>query len=152
MPYPHTMNALSLNRLPGRMALSTLAAAAVLALVACGGGGGSSPSTGTQATAASTATYSGAVSGLGSIVVNGVRFSTSGASTVDPDDGASPYLRAFALGTTVSVVGDVDDSAATATASSIVVHGGVRGVVSAVSTTNNTLTVAGRPPLASPTT
>lgn len=144
MPYPHTMNALSLNRLPGRMALSTLAAAAVLALVACGGGGGSSPSTGTQATAASTATYSGAVSGLGSIVVNGVRFSTSGASTVDPDDGASPYLRAFALGTTVSVVGDVDDSAATATASSIVVHGGVRGVVSAVSTTNNTLTVAGQ--------
>ncbi|KAJ8133987.1 hypothetical protein OY671_012799, partial [Metschnikowia pulcherrima] len=80
----------------------------------------------------------------GSIVVNGVRFSTSGASTVDPDDGASPYSRAFASGTTVSVVGDVDDSAATATASSIVVHGGVRGVVSAVSTTNNTSTVAGQ--------
>ena len=144
MPYPHTMNALSLNRLPGRVALSALAAASMFALVACGGGGGSSPSTGTQATAASTATYSGAVSGLGSIVVNGVRFSTSGASTVDPDDGASPYLRAFALGTTVSVVGDVDDSSATATASSIVVHGGVRGVVSAVNTTNSTLTVAGQ--------
>lgn len=144
MPYPHTMNALSLTHLPGRAALSALAAASLLVLAACGGGGGSSPSTGTQATAASTATYSGAVSGLGSIVVNGVRFSTSGASTVDPDDGASPYLRAFALGTTVSVVGDVDDSTATATASSIVVHGGVRGVVSAVSTTNNTLTVAGQ--------
>lgn len=144
MPYPHTMNALSLTHLPGRVALSALAAASVLALAACGGGGGSSPSTGTQATAASTATYSGAVSGLGSIVVNGVRFSTSGASTVDPDDGASPYLRAFALGTTVSVVGDVDDSTATATASSIVVHGGVRGAVSAVNTTNNTLTVAGQ--------
>ena len=94
---------------------------------------GSSPSTGTQATAAGTATDSGAVSGLGSIVVNGVRFSTSNARATDAETEGS-YARAFALGTMVSVSGDVDDSSATATASSITVHGGVRGAVSAVDT------------------
>lgn len=139
--FPHTM---SLSQWPGRVALSALAAAAVLTLAACGGGGGASASSDSPATAAGTATYSGAVSGLGSIVVNGVRFSTSGASTVDPDDGTSPYLRAFALGTTVSVTGDVDDNSSTATASSITVHGGVRGAVAAVDTGASTLTVAGQ--------
>jgi len=46
----------------------------------------------------------------------------------------------------VSVTGDVDDNSATATASSITVHGGVRGAVTAVDTTSaiKTLTVAGQ--------
>ncbi len=132
-----------LNSLRGRVALSALASAAVLALAACGGGGSGSSTASSSGQTTTAATYSGAVSGLGSIVVNGVRFSTSSARATDAEtEGA--YARAFALGTTVSVSGDVDDSSATATASSITVYGGVRGAVSAVDTTASTLTVAGQ--------
>ncbi len=146
MQYTTSLNSLRQNTftpLRGRLALSALAAAAMLTLAACGGGGsgGSASTSSGQATTA--ATYSGAVSGLGSIVVNGVRFSTSGASTTDAESSGA-YARAFALGTTVSVTGDVDDNSATATASSITVHGGVRGAVTAVNTGASTLTVAGQ--------
>ncbi len=130
-----------LTPLLGRLALSAVTAATVLALAACGGGGSGSSTASSNGQTATAATYSGAVSGLGSIVVNGVRFSTSGASTTDAESSGA-YTRAFALGTTVSVMGDVDDNSATATASSITVHGGVRGAVTA--TTASTLTVAGQ--------
>lgn len=146
MPYAPSLNSPRLNTLSllrGRWALSTLAAAAVLTLAACGGGGSGGTASNTSGQATASSTYSGAVSGLGSIVVNGVRFSTSGASTTDAESGGV-YTRAFALGTTVSVTGDVDDNSATAAASSITVHGGVRGAVTAVNTTANTLTVAGQ--------
>lgn len=130
-----------------RFSALTLAATAALALTltACGGGGGGSTASTTESTSGA-ASYSGAVSGLGSIVVNGVRFSTSGATVADPDDSSQRYLRAFALGTTVSVQGVVDDNSTQASASSITVHGGVRGQVTAVNTgvTPNTLTVAGQ--------
>ncbi|MDI1351083.1 DUF5666 domain-containing protein [Aquabacterium sp.] len=144
MQHTTSLNSLRLNTLTplrGRLALSALASAAVLALAACGGGGSGSSTASSSGQATTAATYSGAVSGLGSIVVNGVRFSTSSARATDAEtEGA--YARAFALGTTVSVTGDVDDNSATATASSITVHGGVRGAVTA--TTASTLTVAGQ--------
>ena len=148
MQHTTSLNSLRLNTLTplrGRLALSALASAAVLALAACGGGGSGSSTASSSGQATTAATYSGAVSGLGSIVVNGVRFSTSGASTTDAESSGA-YARAFALGTTVSVTGDVDDNSATATASSITVHGGVRGAVTAVDTTSaiKTLTVAGQ--------
>ena len=98
-----SLNVLSNRR--GRAALSALAAAVALTLAACGGGGSGSSTASTsggQATAA--ATYSGTVSGLGSIVVNGVRFSTSNARATDAETEGS-YARAFALGTMVSVSG-----------------------------------------------
>jgi hypothetical protein len=124
---------------------SALAAAVLTltALAACGGGGGSdSTSTSSSGTTtASAASYSGTISGLGSIVVNGVRFSTTGADTVDADDPSQPYTKAFALGTTVTVKGTVDASGTTGTATSIEVHGGVRGLVTSVG--SNTFTVAG---------
>ncbi len=118
----------------------TSAAALALALSACGGGGGGTG--GTALTGTNQVTYSGTVSGLGSIVVNGIRFSTSGAETADGDDPSKPYTKAFALGTTVTVTGTVDDAAGTGTATSITVHGGVRGLVTAVGT--NTFTVGGQ--------
>ena len=51
----------------------TAVTGAAITLAACGGGGG-----GTTSANNSTVTYSGTVTGLGSIVVNGVRFSTIG--------------------------------------------------------------------------
>jgi len=147
MRFTPSPSVLPIHSLTSRLALSALAAAAVLALSACGGGGGSAASGGGTTGAGST-TYSGAVSGLGSIVVNGARFSTSGASVIESETEGS-YKRAFALGTTVSVTGSIDDSATSGSATSITVHGGVRGAVSAVvfdtnSTVTGTLTVAGQ--------
>lgn len=118
----------------------TAVTGAVIALAACGGGGG-----GTTSASNPTVTYSGTVTGLGSIVVNGVRFSTIGANTTDPDDPTQSYGDAFALGSSVTVTGTIDPNTGTVgQATAIVVHGGVRGVVSAVDTLSNTLVVAGQ--------
>ncbi len=118
--------------------LSTLVAAS---LVACGGGG-SGADTAASASGSETQTYSGTVSGLGSIVVNGVRFSTTGAETQDGDDPSQPYSSAFKLGATVVVTGSVNGSEGQAT--SIQIVGGVRGLVSAADAAAGTLTVAGQ--------
>jgi len=118
--------------------LSTLVAAS---LVACGGGGSGADTT-ASASGSETQTYSGTVSGLGSIVVNGVRFSTTGAETQDGDDPSQPYSSAFKLGATVVVTGSVNGSEGQAT--SIQIVGGVRGLVSAADAAAGTLTVAGQ--------
>lgn len=117
--------------------LSTLVAAT---LVACGGGGTSDSSA--SASGSGAQTYSGTVSGLGSIVVNGVRFSTTGAETQDSDDPSQPYASSFKLGATVVVTGSVNGTEGQA--ASIEIVGGVRGQVSAADATAGTLTVAGQ--------
>jgi hypothetical protein len=61
-----------------------------------------------------------------------MRSSTGSAAATDAESSDS-YKRAFVLGTTASVSGNVDDSSATATASSNFVHGSVRGAVLVVS-------------------
>lgn len=118
----------------------TAVTAAVIVLAACGGGGGSTSSTSAANTSAS---YSGTVTGLGSIVVNGVRFSTLGATTTDPDDPSHAYGNALTLGSSVTVQGNIDPASGTlGQATRIVVHGGVRGIASAAS--GNTFVVAGQ--------
>jgi len=90
-------------------------------------------------------TYSGTVTGLGSIVVNGVRFSTIGANTTDPDDPSKSYSDAFALGSSVTVTGTIDPTTGTlGQATSIVVHGGVRGVAGSLNNTDNSFVVSGQ--------
>lgn len=117
-----------------------------VALTACGGGGGGSSSssttsstapTGSSATTASTASYSGPITGIGSIVVNGIRFETVGVSVEDSDDiyGTASFASPLALGMTVALGGSVDDVALTGTPAKIRVVGGVRGQVSAKTTT-----------------
>jgi len=121
----------------------TAAAAFALVLTACGGGGDSASSGSTASAGSSNVSYTGTVDGLGSVVFNGVRFSTSGAATVDGDDPTKAYTKAFALGTTVTVTGTVDDSG-NGTATTITVHGGVRGQVTAVDSAANTFTINGQ--------
>lgn len=72
------------------------------ALAACGGGGsGDSPTSGT-----SSGTSVGAVSGFGSVYVNGTRFSTNG--SVDSDDGLEREEQ-LEKGMILKVEGDWDD-------------------------------------------
>ncbi len=64
--------------------------ASISLLSACGGGGGSNDTSPIAVTvpivSASTLPVAGMVSGLGSVVVNGVRYETIGANVIDSDD------------------------------------------------------------------
>jgi len=123
-------------------------------LTACGGGGGglTAAPAATAATAAApaagagTVLYSGPVTGIGSIVLNGVRFETIGAKVHESDDpyGAASYPDQIKLGMTVSVEGSADEAQGSGTAGTIRLDGGIRGPVSAIDTGANTLSVSGQ--------
>lgn len=133
--------------------------AATSFLTACGGGGGGSDSdhsdsswstnpAGAASFNGAAAAYQGSISGLGSIVVNGVRFETTDSVVYDSDDfstsydnNSSTFSSPLALGMTVALFGDVDDAQSLGRAARIRVVGGVRGTMSAIDTTALTLTL-----------
>jgi hypothetical protein len=101
-----------------RQAIAALLVGTSLAslLVACGGGG-DAPGSGGGATAQSFS--SGPISGLGSIIVNGVRFDDSSARVEDDedDDGSTHTSRELKLGMMVEVQSSaIDDSTSRAAA------------------------------------
>lgn len=114
--------------------LLPLALVCASVLSACGGGGG-----GSSATAPTT--VGGTISGLGSIVLNGVRYETIGASVLDADDGTSIHSP-MGMGMTV----EIDPSATSSTtASTIHVQTGIKGSTSSVNASSSSLNVAGLP-------
>lgn len=119
--------------------LALIMAAAGL-LSACGGGGGGSGA----ATKPNAVTLSsGTISGLGSIVVNGVRYETVGAQVVDADDGSKAITTPMRIGMTVSVEQNGTDAVtARPIAGRILVQSGIQGVASYA---GSSLTVAGMP-------
>jgi hypothetical protein len=130
-----------------------LAAVAGIAaiLVACGGGGSSQPSSSTTAAATPTA-FSGAITGFGSIIVNGVRIDHSQARIALDDDPANAGADDLRLGMVVDVLGDRDAGAATGRASSVASRSFVQGPVSNISVATSTLTVLGVQVTVSPAT
>jgi hypothetical protein len=109
-------------------------------LSACGGGAG-----GTSPTIAPTAATlsSGTISGLGSIIVNGVRYETVGSQVLDADDGSTAITTPLRIGMTVSVEQNGTDAVTSRPiAGKILVQSGIKGVASY---TGSTLTVAGMP-------
>jgi len=128
-----------------RSKLGVLATACAIFLTACGGGGTATSSGGGGGVPSA---YSGPIGGFGSVVVNGMRFSTVGATLVD-DEGVSVDLSKLRLGMTVRVTGSADDTSLNGSASQLQVVHGTRGVVTAVnldmgSTTAGTITVLGQ--------
>jgi hypothetical protein len=132
------------SRLAGRSArhlllLLLLLAAAAALVIGCGGGGG-----GTAAPASAARSYAaGAISGFGSVIVNGVRFDDSNATITD-DDGNVTSSSALELGMQVEVQGGPvtdDGTGPKATALAIRFGAAVLGPVSAVDTTAKTLVV-----------
>jgi hypothetical protein len=137
-------------------ALAFLLVAAAF-LSACGGGGGGGDSDhsdadwSTNPAGAATfngaaAAYQGSISGLGSIVVNGVRFETTDSVVYDSDDfstnydsNTSTFSSPLSLGMTVALFGDVDDTQSLGRAARIRVVGGVRGTMSAITSSAITL-------------
>ena len=124
-----------------RQACTVLLAGTSMAalLVACGGGGDAGPTGGGTATPLSFA--SGPISGLGSVIVGGVRFDDS-AARVEDDDGAAHAARELKLGMMVEIqAGSIDDNAAKASASLIRFGSELVGPVASIDATAQTLRV-----------
>lgn len=112
--------------------LAVISLATALAACGGGGGGGGGGSDGSGTTTRSAA-YVGPITGLGSIVVNGVRFETVGVTVTDSDDlyGSAEFRSALAMGMTVSLGGNVNEAQLTGRPVQIRVLGGVRGYLAA---------------------
>ena len=115
--------------------------AAALAVTACGGGG--EPVAGVDRGGLRVAIVTkGEITGFGSVIVNGVRYETSAAAiTVDGEAGTEQDLS---VGAVVTIRGQVDQSAATGTADSIVFDDNVEGTISAVDVGAGTAIVLGQ--------
>jgi len=119
---------------------AVVAAAAVVGLTACGGGG-SSTSTPQAAAQSTPVVSSGAITGFGSVFVNGVRFETSSAAfTINGKPGTQADLR---VGHVVTVHGHRDDNG-NSTADRIDFDDLVKGPVDSVDAAAGTLVVMGQ--------
>ncbi|MFZ3084515.1 DUF5666 domain-containing protein [Rhodoferax ferrireducens] len=132
---------MSQNKTNSHWTVMTLASAVML--TACGGGGGSTSAADNTSAPAAAAVYAGPITGFGSVIVNGVRFSSVGA-TLQDDDGQDINLDQLKLGMTVRVSGTADDSTQLGTASQLALVHGIRGTVTNVNASANTLTLLGQ--------
>ncbi len=116
-----------------------------IGLAACGGGttvagidgGGALPPP-----VATSITSQGAITGFGSVIVNGVRFDTSNAViTVDGEPATEADL---AVGQIVTIQGSVEPDGVNGTASSIVFDDAVEGPIESLDLAANTLFVLGQ--------
>ncbi|MDP3521764.1 MAG: DUF5666 domain-containing protein [Hydrogenophaga sp.] len=131
------------TRRPWRTAVASALLAGITLISACGGGS----VVGSVGTGGTGAFSSGAISGLGSIVVNGVRYDDSAASVSD-DGGNSSNSGSLKLGVVVEVLGDDIVTPATglptSNARSVVFRSEIKGPVTAVNAAAGTLTVLGQ--------
>lgn len=138
------MSSSTSTRRPWRTAVSSVLLAGATLLSACGGGGSVIGSVGTGGTGAFS---TGAIRGLGSIIVNGVRYDDSVASVSD-DNGNSSNSGSLKLGVVVEVQGDDIVTPATglptSTARSVVFRSEIKGPASSVDLAAGTLTVLGQ--------
>jgi len=120
---------------------------------ACGGGGGSSttpppvvtppppPPTG-GITRTGVAFAAGPITGFGSVIVNGVRYDTSGA--LFTKDGVDAFQEDFEVGHTVVVKGTIDDDNTNAFATNVDFSDNVEGRVTDFDVVANTILVLGQ--------
>lgn len=116
--------------------LAGVPAAVALTVVSCGGG------TGGQTGAGTVGVSSGPITGFGSVFVNGVEYSTSGAKIMINGSPATP--SDLKVGMMVQVDGRIDGGGAKGTATKVEYDDQVRGVVDSVDAANNTLVVMGQ--------
>ncbi|WP_298438869.1 DUF5666 domain-containing protein [Geobacter sp.] len=111
------------------------AAIFALSLAGCGGGGGTAPAAGTPVVSR------GAITQLGSVYVNGIKFNTNNAAInmEDPTD-VSGGLK---VGMVVTVKGTLDD-ASNGTASSVDFADNLKGPIATFSNVSSSMTVLGQ--------
>jgi hypothetical protein len=123
-----------------------LTVAAGFLLAACGGNSGNLA--GIEGTGLVVA--SGPITGFGSIFVNGIEFSTNGATILfNGQAGAESQLR---VGQIVNVTGSVNAGGTTAAATNVQFNANVLGPVAAVDTVNSSLTALGQTVMVGPNT
>ncbi len=114
------------------------AATLAFGLVACGGGGADTPAT--VGTTGPQSFATGPITGLGSVIVNGIRFDDSSARVESDDDGSLRTARELKLGMMVEVqAGAIDDSAGRAVAGVIRFGSELVGAVTALDAAASTL-------------
>jgi hypothetical protein len=121
-----------------------LPVAVALVVTACGGGGeadNSSGGTPPLAATAKTRFVTGAISGFGSVIVNGVRYETSSAQVRIEDRPGT--MSELAVGQVVRIEAEVDDRGG-ARARTIEQHRLVQGTVQAVDAAAGILAIAGQ--------
>jgi len=117
---------------------TTLVAAAVLLLASCDG---STQLAGIQGSG-SPVVASGAITGFGSIIVNGVEYATSNAQILlDDQPGTESQLL---VGQVVTVTGSVNSDGTTGTATQVTFSGDVAGPITQIDTAGGTLVVLGQ--------
>ncbi len=138
---PHRLPA-SLSR---RVMLSLTAVAALTLVAACGGGSdeSASPNVGGTAPSANTVAWaSGPISGLGSIIVNGVRYDDNTARVQRDDDDSLDSKSSLKIGMVVEVrSSSVDDSTGRATAGEIRFGSELVGAIASIDTAASTFTM-----------
>jgi hypothetical protein len=121
-----------------------LALALPVLLGSCGGGGlAEVVRTGGTGSPKALTVSSGVISGLGGIIVNGVRFDESGA-LVTINGAANRAVSELQLGMVVEVTGEIDSATQTGKASTIVATALLSGPAGAVDTANGEITVLGQ--------
>lgn len=113
-----------------RGALRVLGGAGLL-VAGCGGTELAGVGSGGTGQVANASYASGAITGFGSVIVNGIRWDDRSASVSD-ELGATRTLPELAIGMVVEVEGTVDDSAGTGVARSIRVLSELRGPVASI--------------------
>ncbi len=122
---------------------ASIALTVAMVLVACGGGGGAQTAGIDRGGAPAVAVVSkGTLTGFGSVVVNGVRFDTSGAVFgIDGSSGTESDLR---IGQVIVVKGTLDDDGTTGTADDVSFEDNVEGPIQSIDVAGNTMVVLGQ--------
>jgi len=124
-----------------RSGFALVACTAALA-AGCGGGGGGGGSSPSGIDRGGITIAQGPISGFGSVIVNGVHYSTSGATiTLDDQPGTESELR---VGQVVRVEGTLDASGTTGTAKTIAYNDDVEGPVQSIDLAAARLVVLGQ--------
>ena len=111
-------------------------------LAACGGGSGGSGGVIAGIDRGGIVTATGAISGFGSVHVNGVRYVTTGATfTIDDNPGTESDLR---VGQIVRVEGRIEQDGVTGTATKVTFDDEVEGPVQSIDRAASRLVVLGR--------
>jgi len=128
------------TRFPTRLLLAALPAVLLACGGGSGGGGGGEPVVGIDRGGVTIS--QGTINGFGSVIVNGVRYSTTGAAiTIDDRPGTESDLRA---GQVVRVEGTVDATGSAGTARSIEFNDDVEGPVQSIDLATARLVVLGQ--------
>jgi len=140
-----------IKAIPGWLATMAVTALLAAGMVACGGGGGdgsgSNPGSGGGGATRpggidGVGHVRGAVTGFGSIIVNGVKFSTTSATfRIEDSPGSESELE---VGDVVEIEGKISDDGTTGTADTVSYNDSVEGPVSDVSLATGTLVVLGQ--------